>query len=260
MPTVFAYVGSPHGNRSNTYALTKMMLDRLAEKDNAIRYEIFTPAETTIRYCKGCWTCMSKGFCPQDQHDDMAMLKERMEDASFIVLGSPVYTINVSAQMKTFFDRLPAWLHTMRLAGKAGVTVATTAGNDLPEVQNYLGMMMTSLGVKTVGTLGAHGSLPGHLYDPDGARRDAHALADEVYPYVTGERVVTTDEYLEEVFKIMKQKIAIGGGSVLAGDLEYWTRAGYLDCTCFGDVLAKKLGSSGEMNVSAQVREEGRRT
>lgn len=173
----------------------------------------------------------------------MKMLKERMEDASFIVLGSPVYTVNVSGQMKTFFDRLPAWLHTMRLAGKAGVTVATTAGNGLPEVQNFLGMMMTSLGVKTVGTLGTHGSLPGHLYDPDGARRDAHALADAVYPYVTGECAVTTDEYLEEVFGIMKHKIAMGGGSVLAGDLEYWTQHGYLDCTSFGDVLAKKQGS-----------------
>ncbi|MDD3071885.1 MAG: hypothetical protein PHX88_11900 [Methanoculleus horonobensis] len=52
MPTVFAYIGSPHGSRSNTYALAKMMLDRLAEKDGAVRYEIFTPAETTVRYCK----------------------------------------------------------------------------------------------------------------------------------------------------------------------------------------------------------------
>jgi hypothetical protein len=53
-------------------------------------------------------------------HDDMAMLKERMENTSFIVLGSPVYAV---------------WLHMMRLAGKAGVTVATTAGYGLVEVQ-----------------------------------------------------------------------------------------------------------------------------
>ncbi|WP_052959103.1 flavodoxin family protein [Methanoculleus sediminis] len=240
MPTVFAYIGSPHGSRSNTYALAKMMLDRLAEKDDAVRCEIFTPAETAVRYCRGCWTCMTKGFCPQDEHDDMAMLRERMENASFIVLGSPVYAINVSGQMKTFFDRLPAWLHTMRLAGKAGVTVATTAGSGLPEVQNYLGMMMASLGVKTVGTLGSYGSLPGHLYDPDGARNDARALADAIYSYVTGERAVTTDEYLEEVFGIMKQKIEAAGEGVLAGDLDYWTQAGYLECSCFADVLEKR--------------------
>jgi hypothetical protein len=91
----------------------------------------------------------------------------------------------------------------MRLAGKAGVTVATTAGNGLVEVQNYLGMMMTSLGVKTIGTLGSYGSLPGHLYDLDGAQSDARALVDAAYPHVTGERAVTTDEYPGEVFAIV---------------------------------------------------------
>ncbi len=92
----------------------------------------------------------------------MGRLKEKMLAADFIVLGSPVYTVNVSAQMKTFFDRLPAWIHTMRLAGKAGMTVVTTAGNGMKEVQNYLGMMRVSLGVKSVGELGAYATLPGH--------------------------------------------------------------------------------------------------
>lgn len=136
------------------------------------------------------------------------------------------------------------WLHMMRLAGKAGVTVATTAGNGLVEVQNYLGMMMTSLGVKTIGTLGSYGSLPGHLYDLDGAQGDARALVDAAYPHVTGERAVTTDEYPGEVFTIMKHKIEAAGESVLAGDLEYRARAGYLECSCFADVLEKKQASS----------------
>ncbi|GEM_PF-2419350 len=152
-------------------------------------------------------------------HDDMAMLKERMENTSFIVLGPSVYAVNVSGHMKTFFDRLAVWLHMMRLAGKAGVTVATAAGYGLVEVQNNLGMMMTSLGVKIAGTLGSYGSLPGHLYDLDGAQSDARTLVDAAYPHVMGERAVTTDEYPGEVFAVMRHKKWYGaerGWAVLA--------------------------------------------
>lgn len=66
MKRIFAYIGSPNGKRSNTYALTKMMLDRLVEKSSAICYEMLTPANVKINYCKGCWCCMMKGICPQD--------------------------------------------------------------------------------------------------------------------------------------------------------------------------------------------------
>ena len=38
----------------------------------------------------------------------------------------------------------------------------------------------------------------------------------------------------------MKQKIEAAGEGVLAGDLDYWTQADYLECSCFADVLEKR--------------------
>jgi multimeric flavodoxin WrbA len=240
MKTVFAFIGSPHRERSNTYILTKMMLDALVAKDSTIHYEILTPADVKISYCAGCWTCMMKGVCPLDEHDDMMKIRTKMQNADFIVFGSPVYTMNVSGQMKTFFDRLPAWLHTMRLAGKAGVTVVTTAGNGMQEVQDFLGQMMVSLGIKCVGQLGTYGYLPGMLINREAAKRDALAMADTIYPYVTGEVQVTSDKELEAVFGIMKEKITHPGGNVLAADLEFWRSHGMTDIDTF-DALLKKI-------------------
>ncbi len=64
MGHVFTYIGSPHGNRSNTYTLARMMLERLAEKDCAISYEILTSAEAEVNYCRGCWSCMRGAYAP----------------------------------------------------------------------------------------------------------------------------------------------------------------------------------------------------
>ena len=50
MRKVFAFVGSPMKEKSNTYSLTKMMLDRLVEMDKNIEYEIL-PAEFFPGFC-----------------------------------------------------------------------------------------------------------------------------------------------------------------------------------------------------------------
>ncbi len=143
--------------------------------------------------------------------------------------------------MKTFFDRLPAWIHTMRLAGKAGMTVVATAGNGMKEVQNYLGMMLVSLGVKSVGELGAYATLPGQFRDLKQAAADAMAAAEVAYQYITGERTVTSDEYLESVFSIMRNKVQLGG-DLLSADYQYWKSRGMLEAKCFGDVLKRLQG------------------
>ncbi len=134
----------------------------------------------------------------------------------------------------------------MRLAGKAGMTVVTTAGNGMREVQNYLGMMLVSLGVKSVGELGAYATLPGQFRDSRQAATDALAAAEIAYPYITGERTVTSDEYLESVFGIMRRKV-LAGGSLLNADYQYWKSHGMLEARCFGDVL-KRLQNGGQHN------------
>lgn len=147
---IFGFIGSPLQKRSNTYTLTKMMIDKLLEKNRAIEYSLFTAGDVNIQSCTGCWSCMTHGQCPLDKKDDMAFLKEEMMGSDLIIWGSPVYALHVSGQMKTFLDRLVNWYHTLRLAGKSGVTVSTTAGSGLEEVHQYLRLLLSVSGVKTI--------------------------------------------------------------------------------------------------------------
>jgi len=73
-----------------------------------------------IRPCNGCWTCRKIGECTLG--DDMSkVLMPMLFDCDAIVLGSPVYFNNVSAQMKTFMDR--TWSCRGKLRNKIGGAV-----------------------------------------------------------------------------------------------------------------------------------------
>ncbi|MCD4785912.1 MAG: flavodoxin family protein [Candidatus Eremiobacteraeota bacterium] len=239
MKKIFAFIGSPLKEKSNTYNLTKMMLDKLVKMDGEITYEILTAGHVHIKYCTGCWSCMTKGFCPLDSTDDMGGIRQKMMDADFIIMGSPVYTMSVSGQMKTLLDRFCAWYHLFKLAGKPGMTVATTAGSGLEEVHDLLEMLMTALGIKSVTRLETYAYFPGIYRDPESARKKAEEAAEIVYPYITGEKQVESDEFFEECFKIMKNKVTMGA-RWLAADYKYWEEHGFLELSSYAKLLEKE--------------------
>lgn len=238
MKNIFAFIGSPLKERSNTWALTMMLIERLKEMDNHIAAEVLTAGHVKINPCLGCWNCMTKGICPLDKLDDMGRLKEKMLQADFIILGSPVYTYTVSGQMKTFLDRLAAWYHTIRLAGKPGLTVATTAGSGFEQVHQLLGMLMGALGVKVVAKLETYGYFPKTLRDPEAARKAAYAAAEQIHPYLTGAKQIETDPEMEECFQMMKQK-SVMGRQWLPADYNYWEKNGMLGINSYAELLAK---------------------
>ena len=70
-------------------------------------------ANKKIGYCLACDYCKkNNGICVQK--DDMTDLLNSMMLADVIVLASPVYFYNVSAQLKTFMDRTYARFETFK--------------------------------------------------------------------------------------------------------------------------------------------------
>ena len=68
---------------------------------------VFRVADMRIGACKGCNHCFEeKGVCVQK--DDMLPILETIKNATSLVLASPVYYHNVSAQLKTAIDRMYA--------------------------------------------------------------------------------------------------------------------------------------------------------
>ncbi len=238
MNKVFGFIESPLKEKSNTYTLTRMMLDKLADMDSSISCELLTAGHIKLDFCKGCWNCMTQGQCPGDSKDDMGMFREKMLEADFIIFGSPLYTIHVSGQTKTFLDRLAAWYHVLKLAGKPGMTVVTTAGYPVEGVHEYLEEMMRALGMRPVARLGAFGYLPGMLAEPEKAKVDASKIAVQIYPYITGQKKVESSKEMDEMFSAMKSKV-VYSRQWLKADYEYWEKNDMLGLNSYAELLDK---------------------
>ena len=88
-----------------------------------------------------------------DTQDDMPKIKQKLKEADILIFASPVYIRNISSLMKVFLDRIAYWTHLMKLKGKIGVVISTTAQSGIDEVISYLFYLMSHLGITVVGTI-----------------------------------------------------------------------------------------------------------
>lgn len=108
---VLGICGSARKN-GNTSILIKAVFSELAK--HGIDTELVQFAQNIVEPCKGCFACRGKGNCIYGR-DIFQETFRKMVEADGIILGSPVYSADVSANMKAFLER-------------AGVVVATNPG------------------------------------------------------------------------------------------------------------------------------------
>ena len=61
-------------------------------------------SDKKIGYCIACCTCITESKC--SQNDDMGEIIGKLIDCDVLVLATPVYFYCMSAQLKTFIDRI----------------------------------------------------------------------------------------------------------------------------------------------------------
>jgi len=138
--------------------------------------ELVTLAGKAITPCDACMSCMKTGEC--HVKDDMQDIYRILEEADGIILGSPVYFYNVSAQAKILIDRSYAFLWNRKLMGKVAGAVAATrrigGGSVLSCFYTFFALQRM---VTAGGTLGIEGvEVP---YGEKGAvKQDKQAMAE----------------------------------------------------------------------------------
>jgi len=103
MANVVAFNGSPRKD-GNTSILIGHILEEL-EKEG-ITTELVQVGKKKIRGCTACMKCFEKrdGHCVFDD-DIVNTCIDKMVEADGIILGSPVYFLDVTAEMKALIDR-----------------------------------------------------------------------------------------------------------------------------------------------------------
>lgn len=85
---------------------TAMLLGRVLEelRKEGIETELIQLAGQMIEPCKACWACGGQGNCVH-RKDSFREIFDKMKAADGILLGSPVYSANISANMQALLER-----------------------------------------------------------------------------------------------------------------------------------------------------------
>lgn len=86
----------------NTAILIHTVFEELSKKN--IETEMVQLSGKIIAPCQACWACGGQKNCVY-QNDSFQEIFEKMLRADGILLGSPVYTANISANMQAFLER-----------------------------------------------------------------------------------------------------------------------------------------------------------
>jgi multimeric flavodoxin WrbA len=132
---VLGLVGSPKVD-GNTSKLVNAILEGAME--NGAETLTYNLASLDIKGCDACHRCHEHGCCVID--DDMQELYRQIKEADAIVLGSPVYMWQMTAQTKLLIDRMTAFLRpnfSSRLDNKKLILVFTQGIPDRDAFKPY---------------------------------------------------------------------------------------------------------------------------
>lgn len=110
--------------KGNTSILLSIVFEEL--KKQGIETEVISFGQELIHPCRACFACGGKGNCIHHK-DSFVKTFERLVNADGILLASPSYSADVSANMKAFIERaaVVADMNPGILKHKVGASIAT---------------------------------------------------------------------------------------------------------------------------------------
>lgn len=155
----------------NTAILIKTVFEELNKA--GIETEMVQLAGQIIEPCKACWACGGKGNCVHKK-DAFAEIYAKMKEADGIILGSPVYSANVSANMQALLERaaVVSDMNPGLLTHKVGAAVAAARRGGALQAVDAMNHFFLNHEMYVVGSIYwniGYGQMPGDvLKDEEG--------------------------------------------------------------------------------------------
>ena len=178
---IIGFIGSPR-KEGNTAWIVNKILEGATEQGAETQSWYFSDLD--IKPCKGCLNCIQSDRCVIN--DDMQKLYTALKQADALVLGSPVYMGQMSAQAKIFTDRLFAQI-TPRFspqfkeenAGKKLVLVFTQGNPDPNMFQIYFNYTKNMFQLLEFDVKGVH-IVAGMRKESAHERKDLHTAMKDI--------------------------------------------------------------------------------
>jgi len=217
---ILAFNGSPRVSLSSTRQLLLAACEG-AEAEGAST-TVIDVCELDIGYCNACGSCYITGECVLD--DDFESLYYQFLNADGIIFSSPVYINSVTAQLKTFFDRLADAVHCQRLSGRYGCSLSTAGGALAEEVAEYQNGVIRMLGGTTVGSVGVN--IMGDPGAVDAKIPDAKALGADLAAAIREQRRYPDQEEEHQFRREHMIELVRFNKDVWKSEYEYWENQG----------------------------------
>ncbi len=178
---VLAINGSARKN-GNTHILINRIFEKLSTL--GIETEAVQLADNMIQPCKACFSCGGKENCIC-QKDHFAEIFDKMKQADGIILASPVYSANISANMQAFLERAAVVcdMNGSLMKHKIGVSVAAARrGGALNAIDamNHFFLNHEMLVVGSTYWNMAYGQMPGDVLKDKEALANMDNLAENI--------------------------------------------------------------------------------
>lgn len=253
---ILALIGSGRGPASNTLQFCMMCLNALQMHcpDISFQTEILTADQWHIASCKSCGICFQKGFCVQEQQDDIGKIKEKILTADLIIMASPVYAGTVSGDTKILIDRLSSWLHTMPLIGKNAIVLSTADSNHGDGAISYMGQILEYMGAVVLCQKNAfihYGKLL--LNEPDSMKPALDEISESVL--LSMEKPAMPTAAQEDYFKMQSRRyeryrqFGKKYPAFRIAEEQIWEQQGYFETDSMAELIIKKGENHDEMLV-----------
>ncbi len=210
---------SPRKEKSNTYLLAKEVIEGVGK--DVTKTEVIHLCNYEIKFCRHCERCHKKILdCPID--DDALMIIEKMLEADGIILATPNYINQITASMKSLFERASHFIHCKRLLGKFVVGVVTSGSGNDSDVLNYIKYYSHICGAQY------SGSISSRALEIKDKIKEAQKLGKQFALDIKSKRVFPEQmeiinkfkEYFKQIIQIRKVE--------WKGEYEYWLEKGWL--------------------------------
>jgi multimeric flavodoxin WrbA len=214
---------SPRGKNSSTLKLLNAALDGAAEDGAEI--ETIDITKLTIKYCNACNSCHETGVC-SIQKDDFNIILEKLLDADGIIWSSPNYITNITAQLKTLFDRCPLVIHEQLFEGKYSLSLTTAGSSDVDFVLDIMDNFMVHCGGKTIGGVGcAMSQGPSAL---ETAIEKSREMGKDLVIAILEKRSYPEQEAIHEAWRAGFKNVLLRNKDQWTHNCEYWMEKGWI--------------------------------
>lgn len=205
---ILTILGSPHDAKSNTRALVNDFIKEMSDAGLPLEHEVISLGKKKVLPCKGCWNCTRNKPCPQSLKDDLNEIKAAMIDCDMLIIACPVYTNQITAQLKALFDRLFTWCHIFPLLGKYSLSACTTGGEGIEVTTAFIEKMLATYGTYSFGTISSRGGFTPGMFPARALARDKNRkLAYHVANIIMENKRLQVNKKQKKMYKIMKRKM-----------------------------------------------------